>query len=467
MSLANDKKLIEQLLSLAQATQAAPAPTTPVGLTPQAKAVAQKLLQNLKQEAAKPASSFTADKGDIAIRDPKVLRNLPALLEYLRSNVVRTNGYSLVVSPDNGGKLAPVYQKYGIYSPYPKADSGEEAKYFAYKEGLLSFVRALQKQALESKNGYFQGLLQNLIAQINSDFADMSATETEKPKTYPADMQLDLLKPMISADERGFGTIKLTPPDLASRESLYNFLKKNNIKFSSQGKQYAVDDDLAFVINSVLEFMHARAEAWAQSRGSDSDKAYLELVNKLNPNAQPGQQAQQTATGKITAQQTALMQKLEWPLAQDRVDVDRIAKFLTWYLQFINLGSDSNAKATAGTFNTYLKSVSDFQSRFPGLHTQMLGSEGIGQLKNKILAASNGRETSAINYIQSLQSIVGGAATAIANLGTTFKENGLQDLASYTDQQNGFYQQNLSQLDRLAQAAQDDFRNIQRQNKGQ
>lgn len=466
MSLSNDKELLKQLLRIAQESPAqAPVvqPATSTTGAPGANAVALKLIKSLQQEALKPASAFTASS-DISIKDPKVLRSLDSLLSYLKVNEVKTNNAAIVVAPDNTGKLHPGYANQRIYSAYPKEDSGDPAKYFVYKDGLIAFIRALQTQATNSKNTLVEGLLNTLIGQVNSDFTDMTATEAEKPKVYPNDMQLDLLNPLIPST--GFGTIKLTPPDLASRQTLYAFLKKKNIKFSREGKEIYVDDDINTTIDEALAFMTERATAWAQKRGSDEDKAYLDLVSKLGP-SQTSIQAPNTDSGPTKKQSAMAMEGPPWPLFPDKIDIDTSEKFFKWYIDFCNSGTDASAKSTANSFKAYQDKISEFRTRYQGIRVQLLGTEGISQIKNSIYTKSHGRETSVVPYIELLKTTVGGVASALGQLESVFQALNapiFKRWLTYIQEQKNSYASNLNHLERLEQAAQSDFNNQKAQN---
>lgn len=468
MSLANDANLIEQLLRLAQAAPQAQTPA-PTGVTPAARAIAQKLISNLKQESVKPASAFTSDKGDLDLKDPKVLKSLQVFLEYLRTNIIRNNGYSLVVLPEEDGKLSPVYQKYNIYYPFPKS-AAQSPKYFVYKDGLLAFVRELQRQ-VGAENTFVNSLLANLISEINSDFTDMKAEdEDENKKTNETNVRIDMLpKPMSTARPYELGDNELTTKNLSSQTEFASFFK--DIPMEDQGKTLTMGQDPPEYVRQVIAYLNKRAAAFSVY-GREQDKAYVIAMRKLSA-LYPGQAAspaQANQPAQATPQQTALLQSsIPWPLFPDKIDLDQIGKFLSWYITFNESGSNASAKATAESYKNYQGMVSTFMTTYPGLHTQLLGSEGISQIKSSIFAKSSGRETSVQKYVESLQTIVGGVYSALGHLETVFQGfNGanFKDYVSYIQSQKAAYQRNLDHLERLQQQAEDDFRNIQRQNKG-
>lgn len=422
MSLFKDENFIEQLLRMAQA-----APTAP----PEALAVARKLIENLKKEPT--TSKVTSDKGDVTITDPKVLRNLDNFLSFLNSNYIKYNNTALSLPPNASGQLNTELKSKNIYFPYPSSNIQDTPTFFVYKDGLISFIRDLQKQAAESQNKIMDSALGNLIGEVNSSFVKMSPREEAPQKEIRIDTLPDR---MNSQNPFELGPKDLMNTTLLSKQKFTSFFE--NIPFVEENKEITLKNDPTTYISKTLAYLNHRANTWGHAYEGPQYEAYLSAMKNLNSLYTDLSAQQQSA--QLSPQQQQTIASLPWPLFPNKIDVNQAKKFIESY----------NKITSDATYNYVLSDADNILTNYK-IPAQILGGvEGAYPIQQKIDRANPGQKLSIFTYLDLLERLVGGAAGALTNLQTKLQASGgTQDLLKRIDEQLYYYKNNLDSLSQL------------------
>jgi hypothetical protein len=200
-------------------------------------------------------------------------------------------------------------------------------------------------------------------------------------------------------------------------------------------------------MEGIINTLKFRADSFAKRRGSDEDKAYLDLIGHLGgstPAQQQNQQGQQS--GEITEEQLKEFKQC-WPLFRNRIDVTQIENFIKFY-----------KKLTGDTSIDYANEAINKAKTTYRLGSQVLGTQGKAEILQRLILLHTMPELkpdSSIDfYINDLRTIAGAAYTGIGNLETRYQSGNSpanRELLEYIRQQQSFYAQNVSDLDQLKQ----------------
>jgi len=350
-------------------------------------------LSNGKKLVTNLLSNFEGNPTIFADTDSKLksadLENLGTFLKFLSDNKVTINGQRIVYGPNDKPPTSLDPNKYLTYSDSRNTASGTiDTRYTADKPALISYVNYLKSKT--KGNDVFRVMLDNIITEINSRGGNIELTTSKETKTSGSLNQNDVLDGFNGSDianERyanpdNFNTssIKLLVSDLASKESLSSWAKKNNIQidkfnFGSNNFDYC----------KFCRILYSRANSMKNSATESTKKSieyYIKRISEILPQftdasgksckindaetsntqssgyiSEDKESENEKSNGNVAPNLHRIIATL--PLNEDYIDFNEIKKFLA---NFINLkGQNEYTNKTyqiLNSLNNYMDTTS-------------------------------------------------------------------------------------------------------------
>jgi hypothetical protein len=307
--------------------------------------LAKKLVNRLQQGAGISKNPENNQSGDLYVRD---LQDLNSLIIFLRTEGIQSDGQPIVAP--RAAKVDPkVYAEYTLATGYGATPVDE--KIFVNKNGLISYLRSLQKQAADEPNELLAAMVGRLIDDANKKLQlNMAADKTKQEETAKFDDKtpLDHISDTLLLDNpiASNGNIPVIPANLSSPAAFSDFIKKLKLK---SGDTITISED--FTDRSycdIITFLWKRARSKYYGNRTNVDKYYVDLVSKLSEQyscniqgASSGDKAQPSGYQNVAwrpgqpltpeMQQAMAPIGMRYPLINDRIDFRWINEWVVNY----------------------------------------------------------------------------------------------------------------------------------------
>lgn len=348
--------------------------------------LAKKLVNRLQQGAGIAKDPKNNQSGDLYVGD---LQDLNSLILFLKREGIQSDGQPIIAP--RGAKVDPkVYAEYTLATGYGAVPVDE--KTFINKNGLINYLKELQRQAVNEPNELLAAMVGRLIdnanKQLQLNITPDTKKEDNKQEQFDDNVVLDSISDQLRLSNplASNGGTNITPKELKTPNAFHNFIRK--LKLEIQDKVVSYEDFTDKNFCDIIGFLWQRANSKYYRSKDSASKYYVDLVAKLSEsyscNLQgAGDKAQpsgyQNVSWKPGDQLTPQMQQslapiaMRYPLLNDRIDFNWINQWTSTY-QNVMAKNGLNVEPAA---QTVIDTVNVLISAY-GLTSQNLNETAVG-----------------------------------------------------------------------------------------